>query len=75
MTAHDAGTALALLADHDRTFANGALLAEAELVRIDALLLAGRTAEAVARGHAFLDRFPHSPLDQRVRSLLANPPK
>jgi TolA-binding protein len=67
----DASGAIAALDEHRRTFADGMLLAEADLVRIEALLVLGRTADATELGHAFLTRFPHSPLAKRVRSLIS----
>ena len=71
LEAGDAATALAALDEHARTFSDGLLGAEAEVLRIDALLRQGERAAAQARGEQFLARFPRSPLAQRVRSLLA----
>jgi hypothetical protein len=68
--ANDIATALALVDEHSRTFADGALASEAALVRIEALTAGHRTAEAAEAGRAFLIRFPHSPLAERVRSLI-----
>jgi len=70
VAAHDTAGALALLDEHRRSFGDGALVAEAEVVRIEALVAAHRTAEAAGLGRAFLTRFPHSPLAARVRSLI-----
>jgi hypothetical protein len=69
----DHAAALASLNEYDRVFPDGALRAEAEVLRISALL--GRGEEAVAREHArlFLARSAPSPLTARVRSMLSGP--
>lgn len=64
------GEALATLAKHDATYPRGFLGSEAEVLRIEALVRAGRTAEAKARGEALLTREPNGPHEQRVRTLL-----
>jgi hypothetical protein len=46
------------------------LSAEAEVLRIDALLRRGDTSAALALARRFLARSPGSPLAQRVRSLI-----
>jgi hypothetical protein len=66
----DTAAAAAALDEHARDFADGALLAEAELLRIEALIHAGDAAQARARARDFLVRFPQSPLSKRLRSLL-----
>jgi hypothetical protein len=73
IASHDSSRALALLDEHRRTFSDGALVAEAEFVRIEALVGARRTAEATELGRAFLTRFPRSPLGRRVRDLILTP--
>ncbi len=64
------GEALATLAKHDATYPRGFLGSEAEVLRIEALVRAGRTGEAKARGEALLAREPNGPHEQRVRTLL-----
>ena len=59
-----------MLDEHRREFADGALVAEAEVVRLEALIQAGRTADAREQARSFLHRFPSSPLVRRVRSLV-----
>jgi hypothetical protein len=70
----DPTAASAALADHARDFADGALVAEAELVRIETLIHAGDTATARRRAGDFLLRFPQSPLAKRLRSLVERLP-
>jgi hypothetical protein len=70
IAAGDPTGALAALDGHRRDFADGVLRAEAEVLRIEALLRRGDSAAAVALGRRFLARTPHSPLAQRVRSLI-----
>lgn len=50
----DAGAALTLLDEHAKDFPNGALVLEADVARVDALLALGRNAEALA----LLERLP-----------------
>jgi hypothetical protein len=69
--ASDPAAALEALDEHARSFPDGALLAEADLVRIEALLATGRRSDATALANSFLSRYPRSPLAKRVRSLLA----
>jgi outer membrane protein assembly factor BamD (BamD/ComL family) len=71
VAAGDLAGAIAALDEHRRDFSDGALVAEAELLRIDATLRRGQRAEAQELGRRFLARFPRSPLAQRVRSLLS----
>lgn len=66
--------ALALLARHDREFADGVLVAEAEVVRIEALVKRGDLTAARTRATDFASRFPRSPLLRRVRSLVKEEP-
>jgi len=66
----DAAAALAALDQHRRDFADGALVAEAEVVRIETLILSGQHAAARDQAQSFLARFPSSPLVRRVRSLV-----
>jgi hypothetical protein len=69
LRARDATTAIAALEEYRRTFPDGALLAEAEVVLIEALVQRGDAAAAAERARAFLARFPSSPLARRVRSI------
>ncbi len=66
----DPGAATAALDEHARDFADGALVAEAELVRIETLIRAGDAEAARRRARDFLVRFPQSPLAKRLRSLV-----
>jgi hypothetical protein len=62
--------ALALVAEHERTFAGSGLLAqEREVIAIDALLRLGRTTEAESRARRFHRRFPGSAHGRRVDVL------
>lgn len=70
----DPTAALAILARHDREFADGALVAEAEVIRIEALVDRGDVAAARARATAFATRFPRSPLVRRVQSIVKEKP-
>jgi hypothetical protein len=70
LAAGDPAGALAALDAHARDFADGVLSAEAEVLRIDALLRRGDTSAALALARRFLARSPGSPLAQRVRSLI-----
>lgn len=57
---HDPEGSLALLADHDRRFPDGALAAEARVARIEAWLALGRRTEALkVLDDLDLVRFPH----------------
>jgi hypothetical protein len=64
------GAALPALDRHKREFPRGFLSSEAEVLRVEALVKAGRTAEARAQGERLLSREPHGPQAKRVRSLL-----
>ncbi|MBC7974849.1 MAG: hypothetical protein H7138_07660, partial [Myxococcales bacterium] len=64
------GGAIAAIAAYRRQFPRGDLDAEADVVKIEALIAARDVAQARALGTAFLARFPRSPLAQRVHSLL-----
>ncbi|MCW5805884.1 MAG: hypothetical protein KIT31_26165 [Deltaproteobacteria bacterium] len=65
----DFAATIAALDEYRRTFPDGALLAGAEVVHIEALVQRGDTAGAAERARAFLARFPSSPLARRVRSI------
>ena len=66
---HDA---LTLTREHERTFMNGMLAPEREVIAIDALLRLGRSSEARARADRFLARSPHSAHARRVRVLISS---
>jgi len=68
----DLAAAIAVLDEHRRDFHDGALVAEAEVVRLEALIQAQDHAAARLQAQTFLARFPKSPLVRRVRSLVEN---
>jgi hypothetical protein len=74
LAASDPRAALAALAEYHQRFASGDLDAEADVVTIESLIALGEPVRARALGAAFLERFPRSPLAQRVRSLLERLP-
>ena len=67
----DHGAALSSLDAYQRAFPEGALLAEAEVLRISALLGSGDEAAGRDRARLFLERHAPSPLAARVRAMLA----
>lgn len=66
----DTAAALAALGQHGQRFPRGYLGSEAAVLRVEALVKAGRRAEADAEGDRLLAREPNGPQAQRVRSLL-----
>lgn len=66
----DAAGALVSLDKHDREFPRGLLGAEADMLRVEALVKAGRGDEARARGERLLAREPNGPHAKRLRTLL-----
>ncbi|CAN5122450.1 hypothetical protein BH09MYX1_BH09MYX1_32670 [soil metagenome] len=66
----NAGEALKVLARYDARYPAGTLREEATAVRVEALFLSGKRAEARAAGEAFLRDHPDSTHAQHVRSLL-----
>jgi TolA-binding protein len=66
----DAAGALAALKTYERSFPRGALANEATLVRLEALLKAGRSAEAEALGRRFLQGSAPDLAKQRARRVL-----
>jgi len=72
--ASDPGTALSNLDAYDAQFPAGALAEDAGLLRVQALLAAGRRDEATRAAATFERRFPASAFVSRIRSLLANNP-
>ncbi len=73
IAAGDSGRALSLLDDYDIHFPNGALRAEGGMLRIEALLAAGRRVDATRLGLAMLADAPDSPYATRVRALIGAP--
>ena len=67
--AGDAEKALALLASYEARFSHGALLEEAQVIRIEALFAAGRPEEAKRLTAAFASDHPDSPHIARIRQL------
>lgn len=64
-----AGEAIALLDQHTREFPQGSLATESAALRIEALAALHRNDEAAASAKAFLNRYPDTPLAERVRSI------
>jgi hypothetical protein len=69
--AHDAHRALGLLDDHSQRFAQGVLLPEAQVLRIEALTASGETQRARALGRSFLQQYSGHPLADHVSKLIA----
>jgi hypothetical protein len=63
--------ALALTQVHARSFPDGVFREEREALAVEALLALGRRAEANARVHALLERYPQSAYRRRIERLLA----
>lgn len=66
------GAALAQLDDHARRFPKRHLSSEATVLRIEALVKSGDTAQAARLGKDFLARQPNSPYEKRVSSLIGD---
>jgi hypothetical protein len=67
------GAALGLLDGYDRRFVAGSLRSEATVLRVEALLAAGRRAEAVALATRQISADPTSAHAARLRSLVEAP--
>jgi len=65
----DLAGALAALDEHAAGFADGALVPEATVIRIDVLVARGARDDARALARDFLTRYPRSPLATRVRAM------
>src|SRR5262249_28508961 len=65
----DPAGALRLLDECRRLFPNGVLVQERERLSIEALVAAGRPAEASARAAEFLRKYPDSPHAGEIRGL------
>ena len=70
MNGGDARAALTALDAYDREFPSGTLGQEAALLRIDALMRAGRADDARTLGHTFLAEHPSTPHKKRILTLL-----
>lgn len=70
MNGGDANGALTALDAYDHAFPQGTLKQEAVLLRIDALMRAGRSDDARKLGHAFLAEHPSTPHRKRILTLL-----
>lgn len=66
--------ALARLREHATEFPRGQLAVEREVLAVEALVHAGRMAEARARGESLLARRPGSHAERRVRVVLGQGP-
>jgi hypothetical protein len=70
----DASAALARTEDHARTYPRGALAEEREALAVQALVAAGRAAEAKSRAARFAKVFPKSVLLPAVRASIGEEP-
>lgn len=70
---HDSAEALSSLGSYQKSFPTKILAKEASVLEIEALLAAGRRADAESRARAFLSSSEDSPYTARVRSLVAQP--
>lgn len=66
-----ASTALTLADEHARLYPKGVFVQEREMLRIEAELKLGKRAQALARAHAFSERFAQSTYRARIERLLA----
>ena len=66
---HDGPRALALLDKHDKDFPDGILGPDARMLRIEALAMAGKNADAIAQADSFLADFPHHPEAARIAAI------
>jgi len=66
--------ALRLVDAYEASYPSGALVQEAELLRVEALVRAGNQPDAERAGKRFLAAYPKSPHAARVRALLGNSP-
>jgi hypothetical protein len=65
------GQALAILTDHERSFPDGALGPEREILAVDALVRLGRRNEAERRGRALIARSAGSLYEERLQRILS----
>jgi hypothetical protein len=71
VSARDPSRALSLLSEHERRFPRGTLASERAMLVVLALCAAGRNAEASAQAERFKERYPHSPLQERLQHSCA----
>jgi TolA-binding protein len=64
----EGAAALQRLVEYQQRFPAGALMVEAQALRVDALCAAGDRAASAEAAEAFLTRWPESPLSARVRA-------
>ena len=64
---------LALTDEHARTYPNGELLQEREVIAVEALSRMGRSEEAARRANALVQRFPETPYAARLAVALGRP--
>jgi outer membrane protein assembly factor BamD (BamD/ComL family) len=67
---NNAALALIELSRHAERFPRGKLQLEAQVLRVRALKLSGREAEARELGRQFIVQHPRSPLVPRVREII-----
>jgi hypothetical protein len=67
----DGGGALALLGRYEARFVSGALLPEARVLEVRALLAVGERTRALTAAKRIVDRDPRSPHAEAVRALIA----
>jgi hypothetical protein len=72
--AHNPAKALALAERHRRSFSDGSLAQEREVIAIDALMRLERRAKAERRAARFHARYPSSAHQRRVDSLVSRSP-
>jgi TolA-binding protein len=71
LTAGRAAEVMAVLDDYEHRFSQRHFAPEAHYLRLEALLLAGRAAEARALAQRLLASYPTSPQSEKARQLLA----
>jgi hypothetical protein len=71
LAAGDAASAIRQLDEYEARFPEGALVDEAEVLRVEALVATGDRAAAERAGQRFLAAHPNSPHATRVRALIA----
>ncbi|AKV00312.1 hypothetical protein AKJ09_06975 [Labilithrix luteola] len=71
VSAGDPNRALSLLAEHEQRFPRGTLASERAMLGVLALCAAGRSAEATVQAERFKERYPHSPLQERLQHSCA----
>jgi outer membrane protein assembly factor BamD (BamD/ComL family) len=70
--ARDPERALALVAEHQRRFPDGALAQEREVVAVTALVATGQTDRARARAQRFSHAYPDSTYLPRLRQIVSD---